>query len=319
MKEVVINTSGLNCYGFRVLTSGIDLQQYQKNPVLLWMHRRCFDGDTMPIGRVENLRVDGDSLIGTPVFDGNDEFAKKIEDKWENGFLRMASPSLERIEVSDAPEYLLPGQRRATVTRSKLLEVSIVDIGGNDDALQLYNAKGELIQLAAGKDNEEVPLLRPDERKEVEPNNNDKMEKELLDQLGLPETATAQDAVQRIKLLKEKADKAGEIELASINAVVDHAISERRITADKKDHFISMGKAVGVESLQETLNLMHPMQKPTEVIQTGNDLLGAGQPKEYVKLSEVPADELVVMRKQDPAKYASLYKAEYGVDCVLES
>ena len=64
---------------------------------------------------------------------------------------------------------------------------------------------------------------------------------------------------------------------------------------------------------------MHPMQKPTEVIQTGNDLLGAGQPKEYVKLSEVPADELVVMRKQDPAKYASLYKAEYGVDCVLES
>lgn len=320
MKEVVINTSGLNCYGFRILTSGIDFQQYLKNPVLLWMHRRCFEGDTMPIGRIENLRVDGDSLIGTPVFDGNDEFAKKIEDKWENGFLRMASPSLERIEVSDAPEHLLPGQRRATVTRSKLLEVSIVDIGGNDDAVQLYSSNGELIQLAAGVDNTEVPLLMVDKKEEeFEPNNNVEMEKEVLDQLGLPETATVQEAVQCIRLLKEKADKAGEIELASINAVVDRAIKERRITADKKEHFVSMGKAVGMDSLQETLNLMRPMHKPGDIIREGQDNLGAYQPKEYVKLSEVPSAELAVMRKQDPAKYARLYKAEYGVDCVLES
>ena len=53
MKEVVINTSGLNSYGSRVLTSGLDITQYCRNPVLLWMHRR--GGDSMPIGRMENL------------------------------------------------------------------------------------------------------------------------------------------------------------------------------------------------------------------------------------------------------------------------
>ena len=48
-KEVIISTSGLNCYGSRILTSGIDLTQYEKNPVLLWMHRRSFNGKDIPI------------------------------------------------------------------------------------------------------------------------------------------------------------------------------------------------------------------------------------------------------------------------------
>ena len=114
-KEVIISTSGLNCYGSRVLTSGIDLTQYRKNPLLLWMHRRSFERDSMPIGRMENLRIDGDCLIGTPVFDQNDDFAKKIESKWENGFLRMASAGIAILEVSNAPEYLVQGQTRATL------------------------------------------------------------------------------------------------------------------------------------------------------------------------------------------------------------
>ena len=58
-KEVIISTSGLNCYGGRVLTSGIDMTQFLKNPILLWMHRRSFDRDAMPIGRIDNLRIEG--------------------------------------------------------------------------------------------------------------------------------------------------------------------------------------------------------------------------------------------------------------------
>lgn len=158
-KEVIISTSGLNCYGGRVLTSGIDLTQFQKNPLLLWMHRRSFDRDAMPIGRIDNLRTDGDRLIGTPVFDQNDEFAKKIESKWENGFLRMASAGIEIIETSDAPEHLLQGQTRRTITRCRLEEVSIVDMGGNDEALQLYDRSGKVLKLAAGEDNDALPLL----------------------------------------------------------------------------------------------------------------------------------------------------------------
>lgn len=120
-KDMIISTSRLNCYGSRVMTAGIDIEQYKKNPVLLWMHRRSFgSGSPLPIGRVENLRFEGDALKGTPVFDENDPFAKQIADKWENGFLKMCSAGIDIIETSVDPTHLLPGQTRATVCAQNL-------------------------------------------------------------------------------------------------------------------------------------------------------------------------------------------------------
>ena len=71
----------------------------------------------------------------------------------------MASAGIEIIETSDAPEYLLQGQTRRTITRCRLEEVSIVDIGGNNDALQLYDTSGKVLKLSAGEDNDVLPLL----------------------------------------------------------------------------------------------------------------------------------------------------------------
>lgn len=324
-KEVIISTSGLNCYGGRVLTSGIDLTQFQKNPLLLWMHRRSFDRDAMPIGRIDNLRTDGDRLIGTPVFDQNDEFAKKIESKWENGFLRMASAGIEIIETSDAPEHLLQGQTRRTITRCRLEEVSIVDMGGNDEALQLYDRSGKVLKLAAGEDNDALPLLVPEKKDDpsgTAPDGKDNnqtnkstqsMNKEILQLLGLSETATEQEAVGALRLLKEKADKVETLQLASITAVVDGAIAEKRITADKKEHFVNIGKAAGIDSLRTTLSLMQPVRKPTEVIRQ-TDAPRDDEPKTYAKLSDVPADQLEKLREERPQDYERLYKAEYGHD-----
>ena len=324
-KEVIISTSGLNCYGGRVLTSGIDLTQFQKNPLLLWMHRRSFDRDAMPIGRIDNLRTDGDRLIGTPVFDQNDEFAKKIESKWENGFLRMASAGIEIIETSDAPEHLLQGQTRRTITRCRLEEVSIVDMGGNDEALQLYDRSGKVLKLAAGEDNDALPLLAPEKEDDpsgTAPDGKDNnqtnkstqsMNKEILQLLGLSETATEQEAVGALRLLKEKADKVETLQLASITAVVDGAIAEKRITADKKEHFVNIGKAAGIDSLRTTLSLMQPVRKPTEVIRQ-TDAPRDDEPKTYAKLSDVPADQLEKLREERPQDYERLYKAEYGHD-----
>jgi hypothetical protein len=324
-KEVIISTSGLNCYGGRVLTSGIDLTQFQKNPLLLWMHRRSFDRDAMPIGRIDNLRTDGDRLIGTPVFDQNDEFAKKIESKWENGFLRMASAGIEIIETSDAPEHLLQGQTRRTITRCRLEEVSIVDMGGNDEALQLYDRSGKVLKLAAGEDNDALPLLaleKKDDPSGTAPDGKDNnqtkkstqsMNKEILQLLGLSETATEQEAVGALRLLKEKADKVETLQLASITAVVDGAIAEKRITADKKEHFVNIGKAAGIDSLRTTLSLMQPVRKPTEVIRQ-TDEPRDDEPKTYAKLSDVPADQLEKLREERPQDYERLYKAEYGHD-----
>lgn len=322
-KEVVISTSGLNSYGSRVMTAGLDTSQYCRNPVLLWMHRR--GGDNMPIGRMENLRVDGDRLIGTPKFDEKDEFAKKIATKWEDGYLNMCSAGIEILEYSTDPSMLVQGQTRATATASKLVEVSIVDIGANDEALKLYGG-GKLLELAAGQDCDLLPLVklskpeetpRPEAAAQSNENTNSKnMKKETLLLLGLAETATEEQVHAAVTALKSKADNAETLTLAAITAQVDAAITERRITADRKEFFINLGKTSGADALRQTLELMQPARKPTDVIDTTKDA-PQGQPEQatFAKLSEVPADKVGKLRKDNPNEYMRLYKAEYGIDC----
>lgn len=331
MKEVIISTEAVNSYGSRVLTAGIDLSQYERNPVLLWMHRRSWEPGAMPIGKVENLRIEGDKLIGTPVFDQNDDFAKRIESKWENGYLRMASAGLETVETSPDPALVLPGQTRVTVTRSKLVEVSIVDIGGNDEALQLYGQEGKLLKLAAGEECPRLPLLQLKKETDPEPGDDSgegeeinnpkinltKMTTEQLTLLGLPATATEEQATAALALMKERADSAATIELAAVTQTVDQAVTERRILAEQRDHYIKLGKAAGVQMLRDTLSTMPPQQKPGEVINLGKQSApGAGEaPKTYTKLSEVPEAERLELRKNNRAEYMRLFKEEYGVEC----
>jgi hypothetical protein len=314
-KDFIINTSGLNSYGTRVLTPGIDLTQYKRNPVLLYMHTRGFDGKSTPIGRVENIRVEGDELRGTPVFDMKDPFAAEIARKWEEDFIRMCSAGLEPVELSTATEYLLPGQSRATVVRSKLVEVSIADIGSNDDALQLYEPSGKILRLASGADSEIVPLLKNAHSPAAEPapeenNGNNQtlfsMNKILLT-LGLPATATEDDAVNAITKLQ--GDVAC-IELARIEAAVDAAIEARKTTADKRDHLITLGKKAGFDTLQSTIAMLTPVQKPTQLINpAGGAASGASVELAYSDMSD---EQLRKLEKENPEKFLQLFKAEFG-------
>lgn len=304
-REVVISTERVNCYGARVITMGIDIGQYRKNPVLLYMHQR-YGRENMPIGRVDNIRVEGNRLLGTLVFDTGDPEAKRIADKWENGFLRMVSPSLEIMETSNAPELLQSGQTRPTVTRCKLVEVSVVDIGGNDDALRLqFEHGGKVLHLSAGEDCRVLPLLGLDNNNINEQNRQEQM-KTIMLALGLSESANAEEAVTAINRLKERADKADNIELSAITGIVDAAINARKITADKKEHFINLGKKAGVEALNETLSFMLPAQKPTDFI----DRKDGGQVK--LKWSDLTPEKAEQLKATDPKKYAELYKEEFG-------
>ena len=315
-KEVVISNSSLNDYGSRVLTAGIDVKQFERNPILLWMHNRPWRGTNdgvLPIGRIENLRVDGDNLIGTPVFDESDEFAKKIQAKWEGGFLKMVSAGLDVIEFSEDPIHLLQGQKRPTITKSKLREVSIVDMGANDDAIVLFH-EGKQVNLAHGMENNEIGFLKLINKSTNESNSDMKT---IALKLGLPETATESDILSAIAILlsaqeenvKLKADLEGQVNLA-ITAAVEGAISDRKITADKKDHFVKLGKAIGVASLSETFAMMAAQVKPTDI--TGA-VAGSGK-SDYKKLSDVPETELAKLHAEDRDTYVKLYKAEYGVE-----
>ena len=78
---------------------------------------------------------------------------------------------------------------------------------------------------------------------------------------------------------------------------MDSAIAEKRITGDKKEHFVNIGKMAGIDALRETLSLMRPARKPTEVIHQ-TDTLRDDEPKTYAKLSDVPAEQMEKLRDE---------------------
>lgn len=146
--------------------------------------------------------------------------------------------------------------------------------------------------------------------------------------LGLADTATLTDVQKKInvvleyqqanaRLLKEKEDlqkELDELKLAGVTALVDTAIAEGKIGADKKAHFITLGKTVGAESLKLTFDAMNAAVRPSAI------LAGAGTPSaagsgSYEKWEDVPEEELRLMRSSDPGQYKRLYKKQFGVDC----
>ena len=326
MKEALISTERINSYGTRVLTAGIDISQYEKNPVILYMHRRGRRED-MPIGIMTNLRVENGVLYGTPKFDDDTEEERNISKKWERGTLRMLSAGLDVLEWSEDPAMLVAGQTRPTVTKSKLIEVSVVDIGSNDDALQvgLYH-EGKLLPLAAGEDNIHLPLLglaneeSPNDINQSynpgsnniashnTPNNKARNMDKILLKLGLAPDASEDDAVEAISTMQREREA---VNLARITEAVESAIRDRRITADKKDKYINLGKQHGLDSLKDILADMAPVQKPLDLVRPSAP--GAGNTVDVkLKWSTATPEQLMELRDNNRDEYIRLYKEEFG-------
>ena len=312
-KRVRISNESLNSYGTRVLTSGMNVEQYNRNPVLLYMHERG-----QVIGYVKDLKVEGDEVTGELMFDEATELSRRCKKQWEFGSLKMVSAGIDILELSEDPKHLVEGQTSPTISKSKLFEVSLVDIGANDDAIVLQK-DGKRIEL--GKDAaRELPLLHSNNNKNQKPKQMD--QEKLALQLGLPKDAD--EAAINAKLAKLQADGAeaetlrqerDTLRAARIETLVNAAIAEKKIGEDKKQQFLDLGKKIGADELKQTFDAMSPQVKLSNIVNGGG--APAGGHAEYKKLSDVPSDELSKMREQNPAQYKKLYKAEYGIECEI--
>lgn len=308
-REAVISTSSLNVYGTRVLTEGVDIEQYQKNPIVLYMHQRGSRND-IPIGTMENIRIEGDKILGTPKIDEDTPEEKVIAAKWERGTLRMLSAGVDILEWSDDPQNVVQGQTRPTVTRSKLFEVSIVDVGANDDALQVRLYSGnKLLTLAKDEDNDLLPLLKPDNNDK--PQNTISSMNEILMLLGLPASATEPEAVAAIKALKTENES---LTLARITDAVAVAKEKRLLTEAQVLKMIELGRKAGIETLNDTLSMMQPAAKPLDFINE-RGAAGGTATLAWDKISE---EQRIKLRTEDRPEYIRLFKAHYGMEPQFE-
>lgn len=311
MPRVRISNETLNCYGTWVKTDGIDLSQYRRNPILLWMHERG-----KVIGTMTDIRVENGEVTGELEFDGVREESRIARKQFEAGSLKMVSPGFDILETSDKLELRKPGQTMKTVTRCRLLEVSVVDAGGNDDNMVLSH-EGRILELKAGGTSALLGLIDNTNAQKEE-----YQMKLIALKLGLPETATEKEITDQVDILlgyktsnEALKTELEQLKLAGITQMVDGAIAAGKFTAEKKGHFLALGKAMGAESLKETLDAMQGVTKPMNLIKPTGTTGAAQAATAYRKLSEVPADQLKLMRTQQPEQYKALFKAEYGMEC----
>ncbi|MBA3901594.1 MAG: hypothetical protein H0X62_15560, partial [Bacteroidetes bacterium] len=103
-KRFILSNNGLNAQGFRMLSEGVVMDEFDKNPVLLFNHIRPEGNDKnqiLPLGYWMDLQIDGEDISAVPFFDESDEFAMKIFNKVENGTLKMCSAGAEPLDISD--------------------------------------------------------------------------------------------------------------------------------------------------------------------------------------------------------------------------
>ena len=274
----LVNDESVNRHGTRILTSGIDLTDFEKNPIMLYCHIRGWtDKEDMilPIGYWENFVVKGSKLYADAVFDKDDEFAQKIENKVKNKVLRTCSPSLEVLTVSDDPAYLVKGQTRATVIKSSLREISIADIPSNRNAIKLYDqSSGTELNLSAQEDNNLIPLIGNKQNKETM-----NLKDEVAGLLNLSAQTDDNAIITALKgalggsqdvinlrsenqALKTKVDayeaKEKEVQQQAVIDLVDSAVKERRITDKDKEKYLKLA-AQDFDTVKTLLSDMVPV------------------------------------------------------------
>jgi hypothetical protein len=121
----VLATEGRKADGLDLAMSNVDLERYVSNPVLMWAHEYWGRENGLPLGRVDDVRVDGDRLRGNLVFDQDDDFARRVEGKYRNRFLNAVSVGFDARDIDDAG---VPG-------RWELYEVSAVPLPMDPNAV----------------------------------------------------------------------------------------------------------------------------------------------------------------------------------------
>ena len=125
--KFTVSDETLNSYDSVVLTSGINIARFQRNPIMLYMH----DRNKGVIGRWENITKEGDKLTAEAVFDDGTELGAKVRHQVESGFLRSASIGIENCKCET-----INGVQ--AIVECDLIEISIVDVPANENAVKLF-------------------------------------------------------------------------------------------------------------------------------------------------------------------------------------
>lgn len=142
--DFVLSDGSLDRHGTRINPDGWELAAFKRNPIALFGHSGGF-----PVGRWENVRAESGKLMGRLVLaaQGTSQRIDELRALVEQGILRAVSVGFSVLE------YGKPGKDQHDFQKQELLEVSLVSVPSNTNALAIargLNLSPETLSLAFG-------------------------------------------------------------------------------------------------------------------------------------------------------------------------
>ncbi|KGO89744.1 HK97 family phage prohead protease [Flavobacterium suncheonense] len=326
IKPFVFNDETVaNTYGFYILTEGIDLTRFSKNPVMLSDH---WNNNNYVLGKWTDWKKEGALLTGLPDFDVEDEQSAKIKGKVERGYLSGCSMGIivdrENLTYIDGKIFL---------TKCELAEVSIVPVPSNANAVRLMSADGKVM------DDDEIKTLclsvTDGKQPELNSNTDNTMKKIMLSlaamvALGYDTKALPKEGVEESELDSRVMELAGKVqelqtkndalELAAktakdaaeaekktrVTAKVKLGVTQGKIGADKEQSFIDLGLS-SEEALDTALNAIPAKQNFSAGVHTPSGTDGSPEVKNQEDFQKLSAEEQLAFKANKPEEYKKLF------------
>lgn len=306
-----------NSYGFKIRTSGIGMERFSTNPVMLDGHN---PSNLSVIGQWKDFQTADGKLSADTHFDSEDPNAKTIEGKVERGMIKGASMGISFNKKDFSYE-----NGELILEKCELLEASIVAIPSNANALRLY-ADGELLNDSDVK----ALCLSVAQNSETEFKKEHSMNKIKLSQLafialGFAQTTTEasemeisqailglqkqkDDAEQKLQLSEEKlgvyVKKEREQKAQAVTDLVELSIKQGKITADKKQSFIDLATQ-NFDLAKSTLDAIPAKQTFGAGVQSPRGTSAVTNMEEFQKLS---LSEQLAFKEANPEGYQAILK-----------
>jgi HK97 family phage prohead protease len=199
----IASTNSIDRHGEVVDNNGWDLKAFKKNPVILWAH----DHSEPAIGTAKKVWIEGAGkkakLMIQPVLHDVTEKARAIKALVDQGIIKTLSVGFRPLESPDG----------VTFTQNELLEVSMVNVPANADAMMLAYKSLK----TAGFEDEVI--------KDVG------VQTELIDKLVVMEKDIA-DLKNMVKMQPHQSKKRSEERLSMLKIIAK--TSDKILEADKK-------------------------------------------------------------------------------------
>lgn len=188
--SVIASTAVIDRQGESIDQAGWDLENYKKNPVILWAHNY----EDLPIGIAEKSEVNEQGLIIEGRFANEEDNPKagQVRRLYEDEILRTVSVGF------------IPKEREGNrITKAELLEVSFVPVPANPEALAFAMTKGMKIEPALVELIEKCPLEVFCEPKEETEKPTEVENEETKPPMGEPDEITGGTQIQTLILSKK--------------------------------------------------------------------------------------------------------------------